>query len=58
MLRQLCWEVDTYGCDVVEAFGAYCAQQARILRWLPRLRRDLQLVSKMIAFLEDGRFVL
>ncbi len=52
----LCVEIDLYGFSVVDAFGAYCAQQSWILRRVPRLRGDLALVSKMVDFIERGGF--
>ena len=56
MFAILSAEIDLYGASVVDAFGAYCFHQARILRRRPGLRSKLWVVSKMIRFIEDGGF--
>ena len=53
VLRQCAYECDTYGSDVVAAFGEYCGHRARIVRRMPRLKTNLETLRFMVLWLMD-----
>lgn len=51
VLRQCAYECDTYGSDVVAAFGEYCGHRARVLHHRPHWRARAAEVSDIVLWL-------